>query len=28
MGEAPSNQAPPITTWYEIGGVMGHEFRY
>jgi hypothetical protein len=28
LGEAPSNQAAPITTWYEIGGVMGHEFRY
>jgi hypothetical protein len=28
VGEAPGNQAPPITTWYEIGGPMGHEFRY
>jgi ABC-type spermidine/putrescine transport system permease subunit II len=29
VGEAaPGNQAPPITTWYEIGRVMGHEFRY
>lgn len=28
VGEAPRNQAPPITTWYEVGRVMGHEFRY
>ena len=28
VGEAPRNQASPITTWYEIGRVMGHEFRY
>ena len=27
VGEAP-NQAPPITTWYEIGRVMGHELHY
>ena len=28
IGEAPPNQAPPIGAWYEIGHVMGHEFRY
>ena len=28
MGEAPTNQAPPITTWYEMGERTGHEFRY
>ena len=28
VGEAPASQAPPIATWYEIGHVMGHEFRY
>jgi hypothetical protein len=28
FGEAPQNQPPPITTWYEIGRVTGHEFLY
>ena len=28
IGEAPANEAPPITAWYEIGGTIGHEFRY
>jgi len=28
FGEAPANQAPRISTWYEIGHVMGHQFRY
>src|SRR5258706_14012880 len=28
IGEAPVNEAPPITAWYEIGGTIGHEFRY
>ena len=28
IGEAPAKQVPPITAWYEIGGALGHEFRY
>jgi hypothetical protein len=28
IGEAPANQAPPITRWYEIDDTIGHEFRY
>ena len=28
IGEAPANEAPPITAWYEIGQTMGHAFRY
>jgi len=28
IGEAPANEAPPITAWYEIGQTVGHEFRY
>ena len=28
LGEASANEAPPITTWYEIGRTIGHEFRY
>ena len=28
LGEASANEASPITTWYEIGGTIGHEFRY
>ena len=28
LGEAPASEAPPITAWYEIGGTIGHEFRY
>ena len=28
LGEASANEAPPITAWYEIGGTIGHEFRY
>ena len=28
LGETSANEAPPITAWYEIGGTIGHEFRY
>jgi len=28
IGEAPANEAPPVTAWYEIGHALGHEFRY
>jgi hypothetical protein len=28
IGEAPANEPPPVTAWYEIGGTIGHEFRY
>jgi len=28
VGEAPSNEAPPITAWYEIGHTLGRQFRY
>jgi hypothetical protein len=28
VGEAPANEPPPITAWYEIGNTLGHEFRY
>ena len=28
IGEAPANEAPPVTAWYEIGRTIGHEFRY
>jgi len=28
MGETPKNQTAPIMTWYEIGTVSGHEFKY
>jgi hypothetical protein len=28
LGEASASEAPPITAWYEIGGTIGHEFRY
>lgn len=28
LGEASVNEPPPITAWYEIGGTIGHEFRY
>jgi hypothetical protein len=29
MGEAPKNQAAaPITTWYEIDSLNGHQFKY
>ena len=28
IGEASASEAPPITAWYEIGGTIGHEFRY
>ena|SRR5712691_6348882 len=28
LGEASANEAPPITAWYEIGGTIGHQFRY
>jgi hypothetical protein len=28
IGEAPANEAPPVTAWYEIGRSIGHEFRY
>src|SRR4026208_489468 len=26
--EASANEPPPITAWYEIGGTIGHQFRY
>jgi hypothetical protein len=28
LGEAPANEPPPITTWYEMGSSIGHEFLY
>jgi hypothetical protein len=28
LGEASAHEPPPITTWYEIGRELGHEFRY
>ena len=28
FGEAPANQPRPISTWYEIGDTMGHQFIY
>jgi len=28
LGEAAASAAPPITAWYEIGGTIGHAFRY
>src|SRR4030095_2523791 len=28
LGEVKSNEASPITAWYEIGRAVGHEFRY
>jgi len=28
IGEAPANEAPPVTVWYELGKTIGHEFRY
>jgi len=28
LGEASANEESPITTWYEIGGTIGHEFHY
>jgi hypothetical protein len=28
LGEASANEPPPITAWYEIGGALGHGFRY
>jgi hypothetical protein len=28
LGEAPRNQARPITAWYELSSVNGHEFIY
>jgi hypothetical protein len=28
IGEASANEPAPITAWYEIGGTIGHEFRY
>jgi hypothetical protein len=28
LGEASASEAPPITAWYEIGGTIGHKFRY
>ena len=28
LGEASASEAPPITAWYEIGGTIGHAFRY
>ena len=28
LGEAPANEAQPITAWYEMGTTTGHGFRY
>jgi hypothetical protein len=28
FGEASANEARPITTWYEIGQPIGHQFQY
>jgi hypothetical protein len=28
FGEAPANEPPPITTWYELGSLTGHKFLY
>jgi hypothetical protein len=28
FGEAPANEPRPISTWYEIGQAMGHQFLY
>jgi hypothetical protein len=28
LGEVSASEAAPITAWYEIGGNIGHEFRY
>jgi hypothetical protein len=28
FGEASANQARPISTWYEIGNSIGHQFLY
>ena len=28
ISEAPRKQTPPIATWYEVGSVNGHEFKY
>ena len=28
LGEVKANEVPPVTAWYEIGGALGHEFRY
>lgn len=28
FGEAPANEPPPITQWYEQGSSTGHEFLY
>ena len=28
FGEAPANEPRPISTWYEIGQPMGHQFLY
>ena len=28
LGEASANEPPPIAVWYEIGGSIGHSFRY
>ena len=28
FGEAPANEARPISTWYEIGSHTGHQFLY
>ena len=28
FGEAPANEPRPISTWYEIGQSMGHQFLY
>jgi len=28
FGEAPANEARPISTWYEVGNRTGHQFLY
>lgn len=28
FGEAPASEARPISTWYEIGDTLGHQFLY
>ena len=28
FGEAPASEPRPISTWYEIGQTMGHQFLY
>jgi len=28
FGEASAHEPPPITTWYEVGDSLGHQFLY